>query len=153
MIENFKNRYSYYKKNKFHLILAFDDLHTANRAIDYLEKQLLIPHKKPKYKNIKDQYELYWEGITAKYIDWFFSEDKTIQNLFLSCNAYINDDLEIVFRVPFCISLEWAKRFQKQLPFKTTPVCHNKGKKKYYRLYIVDKNLAANMRDSLDSMV
>ena len=70
---------------------------------------------------------------------------------FVSCarNGFIflNEDGNIGFCFPSTQTLRWCKILQTILPVHTVPVFHNKGKRKYYQLYIPDKNFVANMRD------
>lgn len=165
------------RNNTFRIGFISESENIISWIVNHLIDALHLPEKKYRWVPQSNVFEILWEGTIAKYIAWYLysgnienivlkrKHDKykkevianttknKIEELFISCNAYIDDNLEIVFNSPSYTSLDWAKRFQKQLPFKTTPVCHNKGKTKYYRLYIVDKNLAANMRDSLNLIV
>ena len=122
---------------------------------------LKLPLKNVRYVSQSHVYEILWEGNIAKLIAfWLYSGDikdcslnrkrnkyyndvldnkyfkELDQELLCVVNAYINNDNEIAFNVPGLQTLEWCKRVQNLLSFNTVPVFHNKGKRKYYHLYI-----------------
>ena len=57
------------------------------------------------------------------------------EELISTANGYVQGT-EILFNLPSDRTLEVAKKLQSLLSFGTTPIFHNKGKKKYYQLHI-----------------
>lgn len=134
----------------------------------------MLPVKKARYNEKDHIYVVAWEGNTARLIAWWLyhgdirhcsldrkldkyqqcvldclsSENENI-NILRASKAFIDENDEIAFLVPSLQTLDWAKRLQHILSFNTVPVFHNKGRRKYYHLYIPDKSSIADMRDIL----
>ena len=131
-----------------------------------------LPSKNIRWVPQNHVYEVLWEGKIANIIAWWLYhgdidicclsrkkeiykhrvlEDHLFQNewqeMLCAANAYVNEDGNIGFCFPSTQTLRWCKILQTILPVHTVPVFHNKGKRKYYQLYIPDKNFVANMRD------
>lgn len=135
-------------------------------------EQLNLPHKNARYSSQNHLYEIMWEGNIAQMIAfWLYHGDieqcslkrkldkyknDVLDNIIFnnydlellkSVKAYIDDNNEIAFCLPSLQTLDWCKRVQKLLSFNTVPVFHNKGRRKYYHLYIPNKEFSINMRD------
>ena len=141
---------------------------------DIIAKALLLPKKDARYRPKDHLWEIAWEGNTARLIAWWLyhgdinhcvldrklkkyqecvlncliSENENI-NILRAAKAFIDENNEIAFKVPSLQTLDWAKRLQNVLSFNTIPVFHNKGRRKYYHLYVPDKSLIIDMRDIL----
>lgn len=133
---------------------------------------------KPAHYNANDHiWTCSWEGNIARLIAWWIyhgnvdhcslqrkldkyrlcvlqnhiSDNEDI-NILNATKAYIDENNEIAFKVPGLQTLDWAHRLQHVLSFNTIPVFHNKGKRKYYHLYVPNHDLIANMRDILSQI-
>lgn len=163
----------HYRSDRNTFLLNYINEH--EHIVDFVQK-IIIDHILYRYKPIKyiskdHIWKIVWEGIYPRLVAWwlyhgdisdccldrklkkyqeYILDNRTFNNkdqeAIYASKAYIENN-EIIFRVPSIKTLEWAHRLQKVLSFKTVPVYHNKGTKKYYRLYIPDKTIAANMRD------
>lgn len=152
-----------YRKNRKSFRIGFiDEVEEITQWVsDIICKKLSLPYKKVKFVPQNNVYSIEWEGNIAKLIAWWLyhgdieniclerklnkykeyvcdnKEFKNINDEILNAsNAYIDDNNEIAFITPSCQTLDWCKRLQKLLSFNTVPVFHNKGKRKYYHLYI-----------------
>lgn len=121
---------------------------------------LLIPYKEVKRIERDHLWVIKWEGNIAKLIVWWLYhgdindccllrkynkyKESILHNeefknydeeLLYAVNAQIENN-QIGFNVPSLNSLNWAKRLQNLLSYKTQPVYHNPGKRKYYKLHI-----------------
>lgn len=128
---------------------------------DTLCKRLGLPQKTCRWVPQNNVYEALWEGKVANIIAWWLYHgdidncclerkkkiyiDKVLNgNVFrnddeealYAANAYIDSDGEIKFRLPSTQTLKWAKIMKQVLSFNVVPVFHNKGKRKYYQLYV-----------------
>jgi hypothetical protein len=68
-----------------------------------------------------------------------------------AAHGYIKDN-HIILTVPSDQTLHICHKLQSILSFNTVPVYHNKGKQKYYQLYIPDHDLAVNMQSILNAL-
>ena len=134
---------------------------TAQWIADHLTNTLDLNHKEARWSPQNNTYEIQWEGITARLIAWYLYHGninhcslsrklqrykdfilhnqvftEPWQEMLYSVKGYIDFSGEIAFSLPGLQTLEWCQRLQKLLPFNTVPVFHNKGKRKYYHLYI-----------------
>lgn len=135
---------------------------------DTICNTLELPAKQTRWSEQNNVWEIMWEGNIARLIAWWLyhgdiqhcslqrklNKYQTIvlndqsftdknNELLQSVNAYYDDTGEIAFITPGNQTLAWCQRLQKLLTFNTVPVFHNKGKRKYYHLYIP----AANTQD------
>jgi len=168
----------YYRASRNSFVMNFinEFQNIAQWVSDTISNALLLPRKNAKYRNKDHVWEIAWEGNTARLIAWwlyhgtiegcvldrklkkyrecvlncFVSENENI-NILRSAKAFIDENDEIAFKVPGQQTLDWAKRLQNLLSFNTVPVFHNKGKRKYYHLYIPDKSSIVDMRDILSN--
>lgn len=124
-------------------------------------EHLMLPHKEVRWMPQNNVFEVLWEGTLARLIAWWlyhgnvqhcslqrkydkYNEVVTDNKLFISTDdelmyvakAFFDKNGEIAFITPGCQTLDWCKRLQKLLSFNTVPVFHNKGKRKYYHLYV-----------------
>lgn len=119
----------------------------GNRVNDTLVRYLGLPEK----PNLK------WRGKQARLILWWIycdEEGKHKDAIYRTLDIDQQDamtefltalnldywDNHIHMNVPADQTLEWCHRIQRVLKLKSTPVFHNKGKKKYYSLYIPTAN-------------
>lgn len=148
-------------RNSFRIGFINEFEHITEWVSKTICNMLNLPKKNVRYIIQNNVYEILWEGNIAKLIAfWLYSGDisdcslkrkydkyhadvlnnqyfKEIdKELLYAVNAYIDDNNEIAFNIPGLQTLEWCKRVQKLLSFNTVPVFHNKGKRKYYHLYI-----------------
>ena len=164
---------SYRKKRKILRVrFTSKDKWFADCICNTICNQLGLPPKNTRWVPQNHAYEVLWEGKIANIIAWWLYhgdidicclprkketykhrvlEDHLFQNewqeMLYAANAYVNEDGNIGFCFPSTQTLRWCKILQTILPVHTVPVFHNKGKRKYYQLYIPDKNFVANMRD------
>lgn len=152
--------------------------HIAQWVANFLEKELCLDHKEARFVKQNNVYEILWEGNVAKLIANYLyhgnidnccltRKQKKYQqyclrnkisnnddiNKIICANAYFEENNEIAFINISGNTLKWCKRLKSLLSFNTVPVFHNKGKRKYYHLYIPDKILATNMRDLFNKTV
>lgn len=131
---------------------------------DTITSTLKLDYKKCRWVPQNNVYEVLWEGNIANLIAfWLYHGDiencclqrklekyksdvlnnKTFDSLdeemLYAAKAYINQDNEIAFNVPRLQTLKWCHRVQNLLSYNTTPVFHNKGRRKYYHLHIPQK--------------
>lgn len=147
--------------------------HIVQWVADTISKALLVPQRTARWVPQNNIWEILWEGNVArliaywlyhgntsscclerkrkKYVDIVLNGISLTDNIDLirAVKGTLDEKGEIAFRLPSTQSLVWCKRVQSLLSFNTVPLFHNKGRKKYYKLYIPDKNLVANMRDAL----
>lgn len=134
---------------------------------------LKLPLKKCRYVPQSHVYEIAWEGNVARIIAyWLYhgnidhmslqrkldkyrndvldnDQFNTLdEEILYASKAFIDENNEIAFKVPGLQTLPWCHRVQNLLSYKTTPVFHNKGKTKYYHLYISNKNLITNTQSA-----
>lgn len=153
----------YYRANRNSF--SFSVINEHKNIIEWISKtlseNLMIPYKEPRHIPHDHIYEYRVEGNIAKLIAWWlyhgdiedcrlerkydYYNKYVLNNLCLygdeellkAVNAsYINDN-HITTNVQSYKTLEWCHRLQGLLSFRTTPVFHNKGKTKYYQLYII----------------
>ena len=135
---------------------------------DIITTTLKLDYKKCRWIPQSNVYEIMWEGNVAQLIAfWLYHGDiehcclqrklekyrsdvldnKTFESideeLLYASKAFIDDNGEIAFLVPGLQTLNWCHRLQSLLTYNTVPVFHNKGRRKYYHLYIPNK-LATN---------
>ena len=133
---------------------------------DTITKTLMLDYKKCRFIPQSNVFEVMWEGTIARLIAyWLYHGDiencclkrklekyrkdvlsdevfsNNSEEILFASNAYIDNNNEIAFKTTSTKTLPWCKRLQKILPFNTIPVFHNKGKRKYYHLYIPDKTI------------
>ena len=149
------------KTQKSFSIMFIDEYeHITKWVSDTIIETLNFPNKN--LRNIvKDNiWEVRWEGTIARLIAWWLyhgdiescslkrKRDKYIHDvlddkcfnsiddeiLYVS-NARIEDN-HILLRDTAIKTLEWCHRLQKLLSYKTVPLFHNKGRRKYYTLYL-----------------
>lgn len=152
----------HYRKARDSIILNITnaDSKSLQWITDTITNKLLLPAKKIKPVIRDNTNVVKWEGNIAKLIVWWLYHgnienccllrkynkykeailhNKEFENyneeLLYAVNAQIEKN-EIGFNVPSLNSLDWAKRLQSLLSYKTQPVFHNPGKRKYYKLYI-----------------
>ena len=124
-------------------------------------EKLNLPSKNPRWSKQNNLWEVLWEGNIARLIAWWLYHGNVqhcslqrkldkyksviLQNqsynnyddeLIKAVNAFYDENNEIAFVTPGNQTLDWCKRLQKLLTFNAVPVFHNKGKRKYYHLYI-----------------
>lgn len=144
----------------------------ANTIVD----TLMLDKKIPRFVPQSNVWEVMWEGNIARLIAfWLYHGDiKTcclerkrqkyaidvldgvefsskISELLYAVKATLVDNT-IEFKLPNISTLPWCHRLQNLLPFNTIPVFHNKGRRKYYNLYIPPKSRTANMQDISDDI-
>lgn len=132
---------------------------------DTICNELMLPLKHARWSQQNNLWELMWEGNVARLIAWWLyhgtvqhcslqrkldkyrtvvlnNQSFTDRNdeLLQSVNAYYDNNGEIAFITPGNQTLAWCQRLQRLLTFNTAPVFHNKGKRKYYHLYIPATN-------------
>lgn len=156
----------YYRENRDTLIMNFINEYEniTQWVIDTISEKLNIPSKKCRYVEKDHIWVVAWEGNIARLIAyWLYSGniksccldrkrnkylevvlnnnhfDNKDDELLYAVKAYIDENNEIAFRVPKQQTLPWAQRLQSLLSYNTVPVFHNKGKRKYYHLYIPQK--------------
>ena len=157
-------------RNTFRIGFIDQEENITQWISDTICHELMLPHKKARWVPQNNVFEILWEGNIAKLIAfWLYHGnvehcslqrkwnkyhhtilndiqfDSTDSELMKATGAFIDADGEIAFNVPNNQTLDWCKRVQKQLSFNTVPVFHNKGRRKYYHLYI--PNRAANTQD------
>ncbi len=151
----------YYRKNRKSFCLSFVNEYESivSWVAQTICNLLKFPEKNIRYISKDHIYEVRWEGNLArilaywlyygdissctldrkqKYMYRYVLNDKDIDYdaaILYTANADIQDN-EISFRTPYSKTLLWCHIVQNLLSFHTVPVFHNKGKKKYYRLYI-----------------
>ncbi len=131
---------------------------------DTITNALKLDYKKCRWVPQNNVYEVLWEGNIANLIAfWLYHGDiencclqrklekyksdvlnnKTFDSLdeemLYAAKAYINQENEVAFNVPGLQTLKWCHRVQNLLSYNTTPVFHNKGRRKYYHLHIPQK--------------
>ena len=131
---------------------------------DTITSTLKLDYKKCRWVPQNNVYEVLWEGNIANLIAfWLYHGDiencclrrklekyksdvlnnKTFDSLdeemLYAAKAYMNQENEIAFNVPGLQTLKWCHRVQNLLSYNTTPVFHNKGRRKYYHLHIPQK--------------
>ena len=163
-------------RNSFRIGFIDQEYNITQWISNTICKALRLPHKQARWVAQNNVWEILWEGNIAKLIAfWLYHGDiencclerklnkyRSIigyntnmtydQELLQAVNSYIDDNNEIAFNVPNMQTLEWCKRIQSLLSFNTVPVFHNKGKRKYYHLYIPDKSHIVNMRDTCNKI-
>ena len=143
-------------------------------AADTISSALMLENKPIRFISRFRAWKTSWEGNIARLITWWLYHGDiksccSIRNLekyksiFLDNKQFDSLDEEILyiakanqidsntikFNVPSKVTLPWCKRIQKLLSYNTVPVFHNKGKRKYYELYIPR---SANMRDASENI-
>lgn len=139
----------------------------------YIVNSLGLPDKICRWVPQNNVWEALWEGNMAnlicwwlyhgdigdcclsrkrqKYIDYVLEgnkfEDRDLEILYTS-RMKLDDRNEIMPSIGSRGTLEWCKRVANLLNVNATPVYHNKGTHKYYRLHVKDSNFVANMRDT-----
>lgn len=169
----------YYRENRDSFVINYINEHKqiVDWVINVLNKELNIPVKEPRYVESDHIYSIAYEGNIARLIShWLYSgeikncclqrkrdkylkvvmKNNDIQDnnaaILYAVKAFIDENDEIAFRIPSLQTLDWAKRIQKLLDFNTTPVFHNKGRRKYYHLYSAEKDQITNTRNILNSV-
>ena len=154
----------HYRKSRSSIILNIVNQHKESLQLitNIITEHLLLPQKEVKYIKNDDLWVVKWEGNIAKLIVWWLYHgniddccllrkyncykkyilnnnifDNYDDELLFAVNAKVKKN-EIGFNVPNLNSLDWAKRLQNLLSYKTQPIYHNPGKRKYYKLYIPD---------------
>lgn len=154
----------HYRKSRNSIILNIVNQHKESLQLitNIITEHLLLPQKEVKYIKNDDLWVVKWEGNIAKLIVWWLYHgniddccllrkyncykeyilnnnifDNYDDELLFAVNAKV-EKKEIGFNVPNLNSLDWAKRLQNLLSYKTQPIYHNSGKRKYYKLYIPD---------------
>lgn len=147
-------------RNSIILNIVNPDKDSLQWIADTICNSLLIPRKEVKRIERDHLWVIKWEGNIAKLIVWWlyhgninsccllrkYNKYKEVvlhnkefknydEELLCAVNAQIEDS-EIGFNVPSLNSLDWAKRLQNLLSYKTQPVYHSPGRRKYYKLYI-----------------
>lgn len=140
---------------------------------DTLVDTLMLPPKAPRWVPQNNVWEILWEGNLARLIIWWLyhgdiddcclsRKHELYKKYVLDNNTFDNQDQELLYVshtvlderneiMPIADSnrtLAWCKRIQHLLDVNSTPVFHNKGTHKYYRLHIKDSDFIANMRDT-----
>lgn len=165
---------SYRKSRKSFRIGFIDEKEEITKWVaDTITNTLKLPKKNPRWIKQSNVWETLWEGNIARLIAyWIYHGD--INNCCLSrkkrkyCQYVLNnhiftsEDMEMLYAshvvlderdevMPIATSsrtLSWCKTLQYLLHVNSTPVFHNKGIHKYYRLHISDDVFIANMRDT-----
>lgn len=162
----------YREKRKSFLIIFVDEYeHIVRWVADTICDALMLPKKNIRHIEKDHIYEIRWEGTIAQLIAyWLYHGDvehcslqRKLQKMYdcilngnksltidqgyiYAAKAYL-DNNEIAFPTNAIRTLDWCHRLQKLLSFNTVPVFHNKGKRKYYRLYI-PKNQIVNTQSA-----
>lgn len=143
-------------------------------AADTISSSLFLDEKTILFVSRFRSWKASWEGNIARLVAWWLYhgdietccnknkfekyQDNVLDNntfeslddeILYTARGEINGDA-IKFNLPSRLTLPWCKRVQKLLSYNTVPVFHNKGKRKYYELYIPR---STNMRDASDSDV
>lgn len=152
----------HYRESRNSIILNITnaDSESLQWITNTITNKLLLPCKNIKPVIHDNTNVVKWEGNVAKLIVWWlyhgdidsccllrkYNKYKEVilhnkkfknydEELLYAVNAQIEDN-EIGFNVPSLNSLDWAKRLQNLLSYKTQPIYHNPGRRKYYKLYI-----------------
>lgn len=166
----------YYRESRDSFVYNYvnEHEHIVKWVTNIFEEKLNIPVKNIRYVEKDHIYSISYEGNIAKLIaHWLYhgniehcclerKRQKYIKHVLknnyidnfddatiYAVNAYIDKNNEIAFNVPNMQTLIWAQRLQKILSYNTVPVFHNKGKRKYYHLYIPKAEIA-NTQDILN---
>lgn len=151
-----------YRKNRdsFRINIINEKENIVDWCSKTISYELKIKYKKPKFKEKDNIYIIEYEGRIANLISWWLYHGN-IQNCclerkykyykkYILNNEDVHGDDELLTAVKAkkadfknispninaSKTLEWCHMLQKQLSFNTIPVFHNKGKTKYYELYI-----------------
>lgn len=148
-------------RDSFRINIINEKLNIVQWCSQMIYEYLDIPYKEPKHVEYDHIYRIEYEGRVARLIAWWLyhgdiekcvlkrkheyykhyvlrdndSLDNDVTLLEATMCTYI-DDNNITTNMPSYKTLEWCHRIQRQLSFNTVPVFHNKGKTKYYHLYI-----------------
>lgn len=158
----------YYRQSRNSFVLTFINEYPqiVRWVTETICSQLKLPDKDIRHVEQDHIWSVGWEGNIARLIAfWLYSGDiehcclkrklekyrnvvldnKTFsdidEELLYATKSFIDDNNEIAFEVPGLQTLPWAHRLQNLLSFNTVPVFHNKGRRKYYHLYIPDKSV------------
>jgi len=139
---------------------------------DTITSALCLDKKVARWVSQNNVWEVLWEGNIARLIAyWLYHGDTEECCLSKKRQKYLTDVLNnqsfdscddellwaakatkhadhIEFALPHLSTLPWCKRVQNLLSYNTVPVFHNKGRRKYYNLYIPPKVRIANMQDA-----
>lgn len=143
---------------------------------DTITSSLLLGNKMARWVPQNNVWEILWEGNIARLIAyWLYhgnihscclarkkqkyftdvlneQEFDTLDDELLWASKAIKKSGSIEFSLPNLSTLPWCKRVQNLLSYNTVPVFHNKGRRKYYNLYIPPKVRIANMQDASDNL-
>jgi|SRR5579875_3476216 len=151
----------HYRKNRGSFRINF--INEVYEIVEWFSKTLSkfigIPLKEPKYKPQDHLWIVEWEGKVAKYIAWFLyhgdiehcvlkrkydyykkyvlnkkNSDSYLEELLNSLDLKIKDK-KISMNTHWGTTLDWCKMLQFVLK-PCIPIPVNKGKKKYYELYL-----------------
>lgn len=157
---------SYRESRKSFRIGFIDQIQSITQWVaDTICNMLSLPIKQARWSEQNNVWEIMWEGNMAKLIAWWLYHgdvqhcslqrkldkyriivlsNQSFANrdneLLHAVSAYYDNNGEIAFVTPNNQTLVWCQRLQKLLTYNTVPVFHNKGKRKYYHLYIPTAN-------------
>lgn len=158
----------YHRKNRYQsnvINLINEEYDIMKWYSETISKSLLIPYKEPTYRERDHIYIVSYEGRIANLIIWWLYHgeisDCVLKRKYDLYKEYVlesNEDIldynkslliatkaqhishnHISPNIQSDKTLDWCHRLQKYLSFNTVPVFHNKGKTKYYELYIPEQ--------------
>ena len=160
------------KPASFRLGFINEHQNIAQWVSDTITSTLLLDKKEARWIPQSNVWEVMWEGNIARLIAfWLYHGDieaccldrkrqKYLDGVLNGMNFETLDD-EIIhvskakktvdtieFSLPNLNTLPWCKRLKNLLSYNTVPVFHNKGRRKYYNLYIPKNVRTANMQDT-----
>ena len=158
-------------RNSFRINFINQNKEIVNWFSQILSEELGIEFKTPKWKKQDNLWIVEWEGKIARLIAWFLYhgdvsssvldrkktyyefhilEDRKNMNEFeefIKAIGLSYDDSYIHMNVPSSSTLKWCHIVQKCTGIKSVPVFHNKGKNKYYSLYLPSANTQRSSKD------
>ena len=138
---------------------------------EFLVKKLGLPEKRYRYVPQNHVWEVVWEGTMAQLIAWYLyhgdiehcclkrkhekyksailhnKEFNSIYDEMIYAVKAEKNDSWINFKQYSSNSLKWCHLVQKILPYNTTPVFKNPGRRKYYNLWIPKNISVINTQD------
>ena len=152
----------HYRKNRksFRINIINEVCEIVEWFSSTLSKLIGIPLKEPRYKESDHLWIVEWEGKVARYIAWYlyhgdiehcvlkrkhdYYKEHVLGNQ--QPNSYLDEllkalDLQIInkrisMKTRWGTTLDWCKMLQYVIHEPCTPVPVNKGKRKYYELYL-----------------
>ena len=148
-------------RDTFRINIINEKLNIVQWCAQAITDNLGIPYKEPKHVEYDHIYKIEYEGRVGCLIAWWLYhgdiDNCVLKRKYDYYKHYVLHDIdsidndETLLEAVKCIyinenhispninaskTLEWCHYIQRQLSFNTVPVFHNKGKIKYYELYI-----------------